>query len=162
MKKFFKQHVQLIVIMCLLISGVTINTLFSGYKYDSDIECIESGINMTVNAYNETLFKLEDESKELIYYKSKGGYIIRCELKKKNIFGETKYKFVNSATSTPDYLSQKWLDFNDNIKYVAVKYKNDINYIDCEGYEPVGTYIPFSEKYASAPGCWVYVIDKSK
>ncbi len=148
----------LIIMVLLLIGFILIYALFSEYRYDSDIECINSSV-----AYEKTLFKLEDDDHELIYFRSKyTEHINKCELKKKKIFGDIKYKIVALDTSSPHYLDKKWIAFNDDIKYIAVKYKSDINYIDCEGYEPVGYEISWVQYNGEKGNCWVYVIDKSK
>ncbi len=142
----------------LLIGFILIYAPFSGYKYDSDIECINSSV-----AYEKTLFKLEDDDHELIYFRSKyTEHINKCELKKKKIFGDIKYKIVALDTSSPHYLDKKWIAFNDDIKYIAVKYEDDIKNIDCEGYKPVGTKINYKKGDGEKTSCWIYVIDKTK
>lgn len=155
MKKV-KHYIPLIITLCFIALFVTINIAFYGYE-DSDIECINSSF-----AYEKTLFKLEDDEHELIYFQSKyTGHINKCELKKKKIFGDLKYKITSLDTSSPHYLDKKWIDFNDNIKYIALEYKNDIEYIDCEGYKPVGYEISWVRDNGEKASCWIYVIDKT-
>lgn len=156
MRKKIKHYIPLIITFCFIALFVTVNIVFCGYK-DSDVECINSSV-----AYEKTLFKLEDHEKELIYFQSKyTKHINKCELKKKKIFGEVKYKIVSLDTSSPHYLDKKWIDFNNNIKYIALQYKSDIDYIDCEGYTPVGYEISWFRDNGEKTSCWVYVIDKS-
>lgn len=156
MKKKIKHYAPLIIAFCFITLFVTVNIAFNGYK-DSDIKCINSSV-----AYEKTLFKLEDDAHELIYFQSKyTGHINKCELKKKKIFGEVKYKIISLDTSSPHYLDKKWIAFNDNIKYIVLKYKNDIDYIDCEGSKPVGYEISWFLDNGEKTSCWIYVIDKT-
>lgn len=106
-------------------------------------------------------FKLEDENKELIYYSSKyNDFVIKGELKKKKIFGKTKYKIDSLKTEIPK-VTDEWTEFNDDIKYITLKYKSDIHYIDCKGYKPEGHEISWVKYDGEKTNCWIYVIDKS-
>lgn len=156
MKSKIKHYMPLIIAVLLLICFISIYAPISGYRYNSDIDCVDSSF-----AYGKTLFKLEDDEKELIYYSSKyNDYVVKGELKKKKIFGKTKYKTTSLQTQHP-YETNEWIIFNDYIKYIVLKYESHINYIDCEGYEPVGYKLSWINGDGEESGCWIYVIDKS-
>ncbi len=162
MKAKLKHYSPLIITICFLIFIIVISVLFSGYKYDSDIECIMKVTESGILEYKETLCKIEGENKEIVFYNNKYGEISKCNLKKKNFFGTTKYKFQHASNSGPDYFSKDWTELDDNLKYIAVKYEDDIKNIDCEGYKPVGTKINYKKGDGKETSCWIYVIDKTK
>lgn len=162
MKKKFKHYAPLIITILLFISFISIYVVLSGYKYNSDIECINSvSKGDEYFELEKVLFKFENDKKELIFYNSKNNYVITCELYKKEIFGEQKYKFKTSSTSGLNPLKKEWQAFDENIEYIFVQYERDIEDIDCKGYTPVGTKIPHKISTGEETSCWIYVIDKS-
>lgn len=163
MKEKLKHYSPLIITVCFIIFIIVISVLFSGYKYNSDIECINSvASGDEFFEINNVLFKFENKSKELVFYNSKDDYVIQCSLRRKEIFGKIKYKFITSSNSGLNYYIKEWQCFDKNIEYIFVKYEDDIKNIDCKGYKPVGTKINYKNGDGKETSCWIYVIDKTK
>ncbi len=162
MKRILKQYTPLIIMICLLISFISGYVVLSDYKYDSDVDCITTVTEYKFSEYDKTLCKIEGENKEVLFYRGKNNLLFRCDLKKKSFLGKTKYKFEMNQSNGVNFLSKEWIELDDNVKYIAVKYKDDILEIDCGEYEPIGIKINYENINGEKISCWIYVIDKTK
>lgn len=161
MKKFFKTtFFMLITIIVLFAIIVILNTVFGGYNFKSDIDCVNSKYNNEFNL--ETIvFKYENNCKEILIYNSSNNEIFECILDKKQFLGETKYRLRKSSTSAPVTYYKNWTEVNSNLRYIFVDFEEDIKDVECEGYNPIGTKIYYKIPNGEEKSCWIYVIDET-
>lgn len=154
----------LITIIVSFVIIVTLNIVFGGYNFKSDIDCVNSSyISSYINESNlETIvFKYENDRKEILIYNSSNNEIFECILDKKQFSGETKYRLRKSSTSAPITYRKNWTEVNSNLRYIFVDFEEDIKDVDCEGYNPIGTKIYYKIPNGEEKSCWIYVIDET-
>lgn len=162
MKKFIKTIILvpiIIVISFIIIFGI--NYIFGGYNYESDIDCINHYVGYEYQV-NTVLYKYDNNNKEILLYNSNNGTFFNCILDKKNKNGKTLYKFNKSSNTPPITWNTEWNEIDKNLKFIFVDYENDIEDIDCMGYEPQGTKIYYKLANGKEESCWIYIIDKTK
>ena len=162
MKKFLKTTFFILITIIVLFAIIVIlNTIFGGYTFETDIDCVNSNYNNEFNL--ETIvFKYENNYKEILIYNSSNNEIFECVLDKKQFLGKTKYRLKKSSTSAPVTYHKNWNEVNSNLRYIFVDFEEDIKDVECEGYEPVGTKIYYKIPTGEEKSCWIYVIDKTK
>ena len=134
---------------------------FGGYNYTSDIECVNSDSDDTFYIEN-VIFKYENDKKEFIIYNNPDDIICQFILKKREFLGETKYKsWIMEMPAPPITYHKEWTEIDKNLRYIFVDYENDIEDIDCQGFEPVGTKIYYTIANGKQESCWIYIIDES-
>lgn len=157
MKKALRNILIFFVIMILLFIVVD---HFGGYRFETDIECINSKVPETEQVRN-VVFKYENDKQEIIMYQSESGTFWTGLLDKKTVDGSTLYKFNNTATKFPSYLVGKTRTLGC-FKYVAIDV--DEKYYDISYYD-FGEYTPqqFEIEYTSANGIkwheYLYIAD---
>lgn len=160
MKKHFKVIILtpiIIVLLFALLFGY--NILFGGYNYETDIDCV----NNTIFDYqvDNVIYKYENEKNEILLYNSKSGRVFQCLLKKRKNLDKIEYKLKYSATAVPITYHKEWAEVDKNLRYIFTDYENDIEDIDCDGFEPIGTKIYYHLSDGTEESCWIYVIDET-
>ncbi|MDE5984759.1 MAG: hypothetical protein K2H13_05850, partial [Eubacterium sp.] len=128
-------------IIILFVFSFIVQLFFGGYNYTSDIECVNSSKSFHIE---EVVFKYENDKKEFIIYNDSNYDVCQSILKKREFLGETKYKHWISETAGPITYYTEWTEIDKNLRYICVDYENDIEDIDCQGFEPVGTKIYYT------------------
>lgn len=139
--------------------------LFGGYDYESDIECINDLSNNDSNLIDDkvdnVVFRYKTGGKELLLYNSADGEFFTSILDYKEKNGKTYYQNWISETKPPITYHTEWEKVSDDFYYIYVKYEEDMEEIDCMGYEPVGTEIYYKLPYGKTERCYIYIIDKN-
>lgn len=146
-----------IVLMFLVFSYIYIN----GYRFESDIECVNYNMPY-ISQYSKTIYKYENDDCEILIYNSNDGNIFELTMIKKTINDNVKYKFHSqNATSLPTS-NYEWTEVNEDVKYIYLDLYEDIENIDCGGYQPVSEKIEYTYQNGEKDSCWIFVIDKTQ
>lgn len=139
----------LLIILVSLISFVAIVNHFGGYRFETDIECINSKVPETEQVRN-IVFKYENDKQEIIMYQSDSGTFWTGLLDKKTKDGTVKYKFNCVETSVPSSVVGR-LHKVGCFEYVAIDVGE--KYYDISQYD-FGEYTPrqYEIEYTSANG----------
>lgn len=137
-----------------------IHNIFGGYNYMTDIECIE--YNSFENFDVKTMvFKYENSRSEIIFFNTENNLFYTCYLDKKLKNGKTMYRMKSKSNMPPITYHTEWTEVDKNLRYIFVRYEKDIEDIDCQGFEPVGTKIYYTIANGERKSCWIYIIDES-
>lgn len=162
MKKFLKVialFLLIVVVFPLLILGI--DSIFGGYNYKTDIDCVNSRVGYGFQV-KTVLYKYENEDKEILLYEPNNGTFFNCVLGKKSKNGEDLYRFEKGSNTPPITWFKEWVEVDKNLQYIFVDFQDDIEDIDCMGYEPEGAKIYYKIATGEEESCWIYVIDKTK
>lgn len=162
MKKFFKIILVIFLIICILCVLIFINSRFGGYKYVSDMDCINSYANSLME-FDKLIYKYENDDTELIIYSASNGDYCTCYMNKKTKKNQVyyKYKFLTDLIAPVTYHTE-WNKVNDDLYFIYVDYEDDIEEIDCCGYTPVGTRLEYTNAAGEFDIFWIYVVDRTK
>ena len=149
--------VSVVFLFVILISMI----LYNNDNFDSDIECINNyvGYNYQVE---DVIFKYESEKKEIVLYSSNNGTFFNCLLDKRKIFNRTVYRLDKNSNTPPITWYKEWVELDKKTRYIFLDYEKDIEKVDCNGFEPVGTKIHYRLLNGDEESCWIYVIDETK
>lgn len=133
----------------------------NGYRFESDIEC--ANYNMpSVSQYSKTIYKYENDDCEILIYKSNDGNIFESTMYKKSLNGKVKYKFHSQNTTSLPTSYYEWTEVNEDVKYIYLELYEDIEKVDCGGYEPVSEKLEYTYQNGEKDSCWIFVIDKTQ
>lgn len=155
-----KALIGILIILIAMISFVSLVDHFGGYRFETDIECINSKVSETEQVRN-VVFKYENDKQEIIMYQSESGTFWTGLLDKKIKDGSVKYKFNYVDTSVPSAVVGRIHEVSC-FKYVAIDVTE--KYYDISKYD-FGEYTPqqFEIKYTSANGIirheYLYFVD---
>ncbi|MCM1115464.1 MAG: hypothetical protein NC397_08215 [Clostridium sp.] len=162
MKKSFKCILLfLLAIIVLFIMLFSLNYFFGGYSYNNDIECLNHYMSQDCQI-KEIVYKYENEDNEILLYNSNNGMFFNCILDKKSNSNVTKYRLNHNSNSTPVTWNNEWEEIGGKLKYIFVKYEDDIKNIDCGDCSPLGTKINYKLMNGEEKSCWIYIIDRTK
>lgn len=147
-----------IILVFLLIFSLLVQFFWSGYDYTSDIECVNSSKYFECK---EIVFKYENDKKVFLIYNDSNNIVYQCILNKRKFLEETKYKLLINRTAAPTPFLKEWTEIDQDLRFIFVDYENDIEDIDCQGFEPVGTKIYYNIANGEQKSCWIYIIDES-
>lgn len=153
----------LIIISCILSVAISLsiyNNLFSGYNYGSDLDCIKYHSFKNHDAQT-IVFKYENKKREIILFNTQDNFFYNCILDKKQKNGKTMYRLNCKSNTPPITYHTEWTEVDKNLRYIFVDYENDIEDIDCQGFEPIGTKIYYTIANGEQKSCWIYIIDES-
>lgn len=136
-------------------------TYVNGYRFESDIECVNYN-TPSVSQYGKTIYKYENDACEILIYKSNDGTIFESTMHKKIINGKVKYKFHSQNSTSLPTTFYEWTKVNEDVKYIYLDLYEDIEKVDCGGYEPASEKIEYTYKDGEKDSCWIFVIDKTQ
>ena len=147
-------------VFCLILAIVLIITIkhnFIGYNYESAESCAISSFNTGA----DLVYVYENNSIALVTLNSSGDYYT-CYCKKLRRGDSFAFKRVFRTNMIPPVTyTTEWNKVNKDLYFIYVDYKNDIEKIDCMNYEPIGSYIKWTNAVGEIDYCWLYIIDKT-